>query len=161
MISIRQAEAFEAEIVSSVLVEAVRWMNESNRTLWTHSEVSVDRIAADVERGLYFLAFADSEAVGAVRFQSSDPDFWPEALEGEAAYIHRLAVRRSHAGGMLSRQIMGWAASKALEQDCKYLRLDTESTREQLRGVYERFGFEFHSYRQVGPYHVARYQLPL
>jgi len=27
--------------------------------------------------------------------------------------------------------------------------------------LYEGFGFQFHSFRQVGPYYVARYTYPL
>ena len=38
------------------------------------------------------------------------------------------------------------------------LRLDCDSHRLKLRALYERFGFTLHSFRQVGPYHVARYE---
>jgi hypothetical protein len=27
--------------------------------------------------------------------------------------------------------------------------------------LYEGFGFQFHSFRQVGPYYVARYEYPI
>jgi hypothetical protein len=56
---------------------------------------------------------------------------------------------------------MQWAASRAKALGKRYLRLDTDASRPKLRQLYERFGFEFHSFRQVGPYYVARYQYPL
>lgn len=161
MNQIRKAELSEAGLVSDILSEAVRWMTATGNSLWSESEVSVASVAPDVERGLYFLAFVDDVPMGTVRYQTSDFEFWPDATEDEAAYIHRLAVRRDYAGGKLSHQIMSWAVARAKEHGYKYLRLDTESSRLKLRGVYEKFGFKFHSNRQVGQYFVARYQLPL
>ena len=35
------------------------------------------------------------------------------------------------------------------------------ASRPKLRELYERFGFQFHSFREVGPYYVARYLYPL
>ena len=46
--------------------------------------------------------------------------------------------------------------ARALDRDV--LRLDCDADRVSLRAVYERFGFVYHSDRQVGPYYVARYE---
>ena len=43
----------------------------------------------------------------------------------------------------------------------RYLRLDCDASRPKLRRLYEELGFEFHSFRQVGAYYVARYEYPL
>jgi hypothetical protein len=40
----------------------------------------------------------------------------------------------------------------------QFLRLDCAADRSQLRLVYENFGFQHHSDRQVGSYFVARYE---
>jgi hypothetical protein len=56
---------------------------------------------------------------------------------------------------------MEWAVSRAGTMGKRYLRLDTDASRPKLRRLYEGFGFEFHSFRQVGAYYVARYQYPL
>ena len=56
---------------------------------------------------------------------------------------------------------MQWAVSHARSLGKRYLRLDTDASRPKLRELYERFGFQFHSFREVGPYYVARYLYPL
>jgi hypothetical protein len=56
---------------------------------------------------------------------------------------------------------MEWAATRAAALGKQYLRLDCDASRPKLRAMYERFGFEFHSFRQVGAYYVARYQYAL
>jgi hypothetical protein len=42
-----------------------------------------------------------------------------------------------------------------------HLRLDCDKTRPKLMALYEGLGFQFHSFRQVGPYDVARYEYSL
>gem|GEM_PF-490511 len=74
---------------------------------------------------------------------------------------HRIAVRRKFAGKGISTSLLSWAVDRASVLARSYLRLDCEADRIPLRAIYERFGFQFHSYRKVGPYFVARYEYPI
>lgn len=129
--------------------------------MWRDDELSPERIAADVADGYFFLARCQREAVGTIKFQLHDPVFWPDTPADEAAFIHRLAVRRAFAGGQLSALLLRWAADRARNANRRFLRLDCEAARPRLRAVYERCGFQHHSDRQVGPYFVSRYELGL
>jgi GNAT superfamily N-acetyltransferase len=102
----------------------------------------------------------DNEPVGTVMFLLADPLFWPDVSE-DGAYIHRLAVRRRFAGGVLSSVLLNWAVERTAMLKRNFLRLDCDAARPSLRAVYERFGFRYHSDRQVGPYLVARYEFPI
>ena len=167
-IAIRQAgalrlgsgQASDVEEVSAILLEAARWLEGRGMAMWRDDELGEERIRKDIEGGLFFLAHSmgSGQAVGTLKFQLEDRLFWPEAAEGEAAYVHRLAVRRRFAGGRVSTAMLRWAALHTQELGRRYLRLDCEASRPHLRAVYERFGFRFHSERQVGPYRVARYE---
>jgi GNAT superfamily N-acetyltransferase len=156
--AIRVARADEAALVSEVLTEAAQWIREHGEPLWSEEELSPRAVSADVRAGLFVLAFASGRAVGVVRLAEDDSLFWPDAVRGEAVYIHRLAVRRSHAGGAISRPLIDWASARGLELGCSYLRLDCVASRLRLRAAYERYGFRFHSERAVGSHLVARYQ---
>lgn len=112
-----------------------------------------------MEEGRYVVAFIGGEAAGTARVTPADELFWPEAPAGEAFYVHRLAVRRRHAGGRVSRAILDFAGAEARSAGCRYLRLDTDAYRPRLRGVYEAYGFRFRDERVVGPHTVARYEL--
>ena len=85
----------------------------------------------------------------------------PTSLQSDAAYVHRLAVRRQYAGGHVSSTLLSWAVERTRALGRPFLRLDCEASRPRLRAVYERFGFQHHSDLQVGPYFVARYQLAI
>jgi GNAT superfamily N-acetyltransferase len=160
-LGIRQAVAEDAFVVSDILLEAGRWLQREGTPMWRDDEVVYERIVSDVSAGLFFLGEIASEAVGTFKFQLSDTVFWPDVPAEESAFVHRIAVRRRFSGGSVSSLFLAWAADRALALGRRYLRLDCEASRPRLRAVYERFGFQHHSDRQVGPYFVSRYELLL
>ena len=121
--------------------------------MWRDDELVSARLAADVAAGHFFIAESNLEPAGVVKFQLEDPEFWPDVPPGESAFVHRLAVRRSFAGGEVSSALLNWALERARTLGKKYLRLDCEASRSRLRALYERFGFVHHSDRQVGTFH--------
>jgi GNAT superfamily N-acetyltransferase len=157
-ITIRPAAPGEASVVVGILDEVAAWLRETGQPMWKADELDPGRIAADVRAGLFYLAEVAGDAAGTVKFELEDPVFWPDLPHGDACYVHRLAVRRRYAGLGLSSALLGFAARRtaALGRPC--LRLDCESVRPRLRALYESFGFVHHSDRQVGPYHVSRYE---
>lgn len=157
-VHIRQAMPQDARVVAGILTEAAKWLEQSGMPMWKESELAQESIASDIAAGLYFIADCSGEAGGAVRFQLEDSVFWPDEPRPDAAYIHRLAVRRRYAGTGLSTAILSWAVERTRGMGRRFLRLDCEASRPRLRQVYESFGFIHHSDRQVGPYFVARYE---
>jgi GNAT superfamily N-acetyltransferase len=160
-LAVRQAVAEDTHVVSDILLEAAHWLQLQAVPMWRDDELVPERIVSDVSAGLFFLAESAGEAIGTLKFQCSDPIFWPDVPADESAFIHRVAVRRRFSGGGVSSPLLAWAAERAQTLDRRYLRLDCEASRPRLRAVYERFGFQHHSDRQVGPYFVSRYELLL
>ena len=158
-IAVRQASADDLETVRAILVEADEWAARFGIPMWVDDELSAGRIGADIATGMMFLAEIEGTAVGTVRFQLTDAEFWPDAPPDESAYIHRLAVRRRCAGLGVSTALMSWAVERTRTVGRARLRLDCDADRVRLRVLYERFGFRYHSDRQVGPYCVARYEM--
>ena len=83
--------------------------------MWRADELHPERLASDVGAGLFFLASVDGDAAGTIKFQLSDPEFWPDQLGDESAYLHRLAVRRQFAGRGVSSALLAWAVGRAAE----------------------------------------------
>ena len=164
-IHIRQAKIADSIAIHNVLHEAARWLEEKGEPLWRADEITAEQISADVKSGLFYIAECDGEekreVAGVMKFQLEDAEFWPDVPAGESAFVHRLAVSRSFAGGMVSTALLNWATRRTRELGRPFLRLDCEAQRPKLRAIYERFGFRHHSDRQVGPYFVARYELDI
>ncbi|ENZ0353944.1 GNAT family N-acetyltransferase [Shigella flexneri] len=91
-----------------------------------------------VLRSELLVASCSDGIVGCCTLSAEDPEFWPDALKGEAAYLHKLAVRRTHAGRGVSSALIEACRHAARTQGCAKLRLDCHPN---LRGLYERLGF--------------------
>jgi GNAT superfamily N-acetyltransferase len=160
-IAIQPAALSESMEVAAILLEAAAWLEQRGMPLWQASEFDTDRLAADIASGQYMLARWGALPAGVFKYQHEDPIIWPDAVPGEAAYIHRVAIRRRYAGSGLAAVLLDGAAARAQRAGCRYLRLDCESARLRLRVVYERCGFIYHSDHSIGPFRVARYQMLL
>lgn len=157
-VNIRKATVDDTNVVSDILTEAARWLEQAGMPLWRERELEPPSIAAEIAAGLFFIAESSGEPAGVVRFQLEDAVFWPDVPQGEAAYIHRLAVRRRYAGTGLSTAILRWAVEHTQDLGRRFLRLDCVASRPRLRTVYESFGFRHRDDRQVGAYFVSRYE---
>ena len=161
-LSVRRASPEEARHVHQILDEAARWLERYHRPLWIQGEVEFSRIERELRYGAcYILARVHDELAGTVKYLTEDNVFWPDVPPGEAAYIHHLAVRRKFAGGAVSGALLRKAADLAREANRMLLRLDCDAGSYRLRQTYEHFGFRFHSAMELGPYSLARYEMPL
>jgi GNAT superfamily N-acetyltransferase len=161
-IAIRQAQPPEAGLVAAVLREAARWVDALGEVMWDTGELAPERIANEVAAGQFYLALADGDPAGIIRFQLEDTLFWPDLPDGHtSAFVHRLAVSRRYKGQGVSSALLRWAVDHARALGRSDLRLDCDKSRPKLMALYEGFGFQFDSFRQVGPYYVARYVYPL
>jgi GNAT superfamily N-acetyltransferase len=169
---IRRALAADAAIVQRLLVEAAGWVDapgvtgpadaaDGRRPMWEGDELDPATVAAEVAAGQFFLAEVNDTPAGAVRFQAEDPLFWPDIPQHDSAFVHRLVVSRAFKGSGVSTALLEWSVRHARELGKSWLRLDCDDHRSKLKALYERFGFRFHSHRQVGRHYVSRYEYPL
>jgi len=130
-----ETAADDLEIVVTQ-VERIDWGSR-----WKRIDVArIDRTFAEtfVLRSELLVASCSDGIVGCCTLSAEDPEFWPDALKGEAAYLHKLAVRRTHAGRGVSSALIEACRHAARTQGCAKLRLDCHPN---LRGLYERLGF--------------------
>jgi hypothetical protein len=155
-LTVRPATQDDARIISSIMVEAADWQKRNGHPAWHFDSISMEAVVREIN--LFFLAEIDAEASGSFKFQTEDKLFWPDHPGDEAAYLHKIAVRRKFAGGKISHSILVRAAEHARTLRKIYLRLDCDAASPSLRGVYENFGFVYHSDKSMGSFVVARYQ---
>ena len=158
-IVVRAATGADTRALVDVLTDAADWVLRLDGTvMWVEGELEEYRVRAEADAGLFLVAEADDQVVGVMRFQLEDQLFWPDVDPRDSAFVHRLAVRRSHAGRGVSIALLQRAVERTRLLDRRFLRLDCDAERTRLRAFYECCGFRLHSYRQVGPYYVSRYE---
>jgi GNAT superfamily N-acetyltransferase len=148
-ISVCQATLDDLSTVSEILSEAAGWLDLQNMSLWQQEHISRSVIQEDIELGLFYIAVCEGIAVGVVKFQTEDLEYWPDIIQSESAFLHRLAVRRRFAGGEVSTQIFQWAIDRTKELGRHFVRLDCVADRPRLRSVYEKFGFKHHNAQKL------------
>jgi GNAT superfamily N-acetyltransferase len=154
--SMRPATANDAKAICEILHAAAQWLKEGGRPMWRVGELQETRIAEEIDH--FFVAEMDGEIVGTLKIDLEDPVFWPDHPEPSAAYLHRLAIRRSHVGRGLAQEILSWAVAHVRSLGRQIVRLDCETSRPRLMALYESLGFVHHSDKEIGPYHSARYE---
>jgi GNAT superfamily N-acetyltransferase len=153
--------------VLRVLDEVAGWLQGRGIEQWP-SRFEPSWVEDAITRGETWLVKVDGQIAGTVTLDWSDAAW--TGMPGNAAYLHRMAVRRQSAG--LGAVILAWAADVARQHDRDALRLDCVASNGLLRAYYEAAGFAFRGDAVVagapgqrleeGPVTVvSRYEMPL
>ncbi|MEV1314816.1 GNAT family N-acetyltransferase [Micromonospora arborensis] len=163
----RRAGVDDMAEVLIVLDEAAAWLRERGISQWP-ARFEPSWIEDAIRRGETWLIEINNETAGTVTLDWVDP-IWAD-VGGQAAYVHRMAVRRWASG--LGTVILAWAADTALHRSRHALRLDCVAANLRLCAYYEASGFVHcgdvavggapGQREQHGPVTmVSRYELPL
>lgn len=134
--AVRTAQIDDLDEVTDILAKCSAWLRSKGIVQWPE-RFSPDQLLPSLEAGTVYVV-ADGFALAAtVTLQWSDPMFWGE--RADAGFLHRMGVRRSHAG--LGTSIMQWASAEVLTRGRRYLCLDCLSTNHRLRSYYEGHGY--------------------
>ncbi|ASU77303.1 N-acetyltransferase [Actinopolyspora erythraea] len=131
------------------------WLHEKGIQQWPRGEVTLDRIASEIERAEWHcVRLPELGVVAGMRVLWSDPDFWGEDTT-PAVYVHGLMVDRSMARTGMGTFLLESAADLGRAAGVDTLRLDCAESNDVLRSYYAAHGF-----REVGR-HVVRGLFPV
>ena len=126
-----------------LLAEAAEWMRARRYENWPERFPRA-LIAGNAERSELYVVEQGAATVATLTLQWSDEFFWgAEGADGAAGYVHRLTVRRAHAGGGLGYRLLDWADEQIRAAGRASLRLDVVSANRPLRDYYEAAGFAY------------------
>ncbi|GEM48179.1 GNAT family N-acetyltransferase [Deinococcus cellulosilyticus] len=159
---IRPIEEKELPLYSALLLDAVLWLQNRGTPLWSPEQITPDALLKMYRLEEFYLAFMKDQPVAGMVLQESD-FLWHGVAEGDALYLHKLAVSRTRAGQRLGRTMIDFAREEAARRGKPLLRLDTSAKHPRLCKYYEDYGFEFVAYRHLEEYgfHIHYYQLPV
>jgi GNAT superfamily N-acetyltransferase len=145
--------------VATLLDEATVWVGERGYEQWP-LPFPRDELEAAVERGEVYVAELDGEVVATVTLLWDDRTYWGERPP-DAAYVHKLAVRRACAGRRLGSAIVEWADATAAAAGRAFLRLDCLADNPAIRAYYEQLGFEHRGDLVVANRNMSIYERPV
>ncbi len=110
-------------------------------TIWPHFEKAF--IAEEITNHLQWKIVIDDQIACNWSIAFSDPDIWEEKEKGDAIYIHRLVTNPKFRGNDFVTKMVEWAKIYAVEQNKKFVRLDTLGNNTRLMAHYVKCGFTF------------------
>lgn len=146
-------------VAAEIIREAASWIEQRGEPLWDLQDLSAARLAKRCQPHEVFAGELAGEPVVAALIQERDVEVWPD--DGQALVIHKLAVRRAHAGRGFAGQMLDFAAQHARSQGKRVLRLDTAAERIKLRKFYEAAGFNYVGAKTLWGFNLALYEKSL
>lgn len=145
--TIRPATVDEQPVVIGLIEQASAWLRGRNTDQWARPwpdrEGRDARVRQGLERGeTWIVRDGDAPAATMTVCSTANPHVWREKAEGDAVYIHRLVVGRSHAGQDLGGTMIDWAVQRECAvRHVEWVRVDVWTTNTALHAYYERQGF--------------------
>jgi GNAT superfamily N-acetyltransferase len=152
-------QADELETFSSLICRVAQVFEDRGQKLWDQAWLQPQVLLEKYGLETMYLGRLNSEPVATFVLLETDPEFWPDILEGESLFIHKVAVAQAWKGHNFSQQILDFAVAQVLERGKKFLRLDTDATRPALCDLYERYGFIRVGRRLIKDFDYALYEL--
>lgn len=137
--------------------EAAQWLVDRDERLWNPGDLVVENLSQRCRPEKVFVGEIDGKAAVCALIQSRD-FLWPDDDAG--LIVHKLAVRRAHAGKGFARDMLEFAEQLTRERGRMRLRLDC-ADRPKLRAFYENAGFRAVSAGKIGTLDVVLYEKTL
>jgi GNAT superfamily N-acetyltransferase len=143
-VTVRKAMSADVDVVADMWVQAAADLASAGRDQWQYP-VKLDNIRAAIASETCWLAVNSAGAtVGTITVdRNADPAMWlPEDQPGEALYLHRMITEPAAKGVELGSALIDWAARRAVDAGCKWIRLDAWRSNPGLWKYYMDRGFE-------------------
>lgn len=127
----------------SIMKEVAAWGREKGYRVWPDEWLTPEElITPDAQPENFCIGSIGKEAACAFILQWADSDYWPEAPKYEAAYLHKLCVRRKFAGMGIMRLVVDAVKEECQKRGVPYIRLDTALDEKKVRKLYLNAGFK-------------------
>lgn len=159
-LTICRAQAEDADAVTSVLDDAMRWgFARGFRTSGPPETLGADSIRRIGEHEVYIAWRGDAPAA-TLTLAWDHPTVWGD-LPGEAGYMYAFAASRVFAGQQVGLSLLRWAEQLVARRGKALMRLECRANSPGLRSYYERAGYVWRGDVQVGTGVLARYEKAL
>jgi len=141
---IRRVNVDEAGVVYDIMCDAAAWLTSRGNKQW--AGVPTDGFRQFLDRRItewpVFVVERDSSSIATICLQDADPAVWGDAgSDGQAGYIHGLAIRTTVRGHGIGLAMMQWSERLFAAQGRRLLRLDCMAENQRLCRYYRDLGF--------------------
>jgi ribosomal protein S18 acetylase RimI-like enzyme len=143
-LTVVRAAITDYDAVMGILREAADWLSARGIQQWYHWYMDAgERILRErLEHHEVYLFQRDNSPIGTLTIPWADPEVWGErGLDGQAGYVHGMAVARSAGGMRVGERMLEWAVGTIAARGLPLARLDAMASNAPLYRYYEQRGF--------------------
>ena len=138
---IRNSTLADFDEIFRLYAAASAYQTTKNVTIWPQFDENLVKTEIHEHRQWKVVIENTTACVWATTFE--DPFIWEEKNADPAVYIHRIATNPVFRGQNFVVAILDWAKEYAVQNDKKFVRLDTIGDNTKLIEHYQKCGFTF------------------
>lgn len=138
---IKIASLNDKKILIQKWIDKCNWLNSKNLFTWNINSFTEENLSKQYTSPQYFVCYLNDQFVGGFILIAKDNFFWPEKVENDSVYIHKLLVCNKFNGKGYGKRILNWIKNYGKENGKKYLRLDYFKEKQGLNRFYNDNGF--------------------
>lgn len=133
----------EVDNAIQIMREVAAWGRGKGYRVWPDEWLTRDvLLTPDAQPENFCVGSINGENACAFILQWMDSDHWPHAPEKEAAYLHKLCVRRQFAGMGMTKIVVDAIKEECRKRGIRWIRLDTALDEKTVRKLYLNTGFK-------------------
>src|SRR5207249_4921570 len=130
-----------------------------NMWTWVHTDSGRKIVRERIRDHEAYLALSEHKPIATFAMQWADEATWGErGADGQAGYIHGMAVSRIAAGKGIGAALIQFAQNFSAERRKHFLRLDCMDDNPSLCAYYEKLGFKRAGVKQGTGWSAALYE---
>ena len=127
----------------SIMKEVAAWGREKGLRVWLDEWLTREELVTeDAKEENFCIGKINDETACAFILQWKDSQYWENAPEYEAAYLHKFVVRRKFAHRNMTKAVVAAITQECCKRGIKYIRLDTGLDEKVVRKIYLGAGFK-------------------
>ncbi|MFE3849165.1 GNAT family N-acetyltransferase [Flavobacterium sp. LB3P45] len=131
----------DIDVIFKLYDEGTAYQKSVAKKHWKGFERSL--IEAEIGESRQWKIIVDGEIACVFAITYSDPFIWEEKDKEPSIYIHRIATNPFFRGNGFTKRIVAWAKEFALENEKRFIRMDTGSGNDKLNNYYISCGFTY------------------
>ena len=126
-----------------IMKEVADWGRTKGLRVWRDEWLTRDElITAEAQPENFCIGVIDGQCACAFILQWSDSEYWKNSPKYQAAYLHKLCVRREFAHREMTKSVVDAIKKICRDRSIKYIRLDTRLDEKVIRKIYLDAGFK-------------------
>lgn len=131
------------EEAMAVIRKVAGWYRDHGYRVWPDEWLTPEELlTGEAGPENFYVGTVESKIACAFILQWSDKEYWLQAPEYEAGYLHKLCVSRAFAHQGMTGRVVEALKAECRRHGAKYLRLDTGYEESAVRDIYLAAGFQ-------------------